>query len=57
MATQARMGHAGVLRARDARAHRRAALTFHASMLALLVLVPLLVLLAIWWIEARSPLA
>jgi hypothetical protein len=50
------MNHARVLRGRDARARRRAALTFHASMLALLVLVPLLVLLAIWLIQARSPL-
>jgi hypothetical protein len=55
MATQGQMDHAGVLRARDVRAHRRAALTFHASMLTLLVLVPVLVLLAIWGIEARSP--
>ena len=55
MATHLRMDHTRVQRTRDIRAHRRAALTFHASMLALLVLVPVLVLLAIWGIEARSP--
>jgi hypothetical protein len=49
------MDHTRVQRTRDVRAHRRAALTFHASMVALLVLAPLLVLLGIWWIEARSP--
>jgi hypothetical protein len=43
-ALQARDAQRRVMRARDARAHRRAAIGFHGSMLTLLVVVLLLVL-------------
>jgi nitrogen fixation-related uncharacterized protein len=33
----------------DTRTHRRASLTFHATMLTLFIIVVLLVLLAVWW--------